>query len=311
MVIDLGTAVQRYLNQITAERCHSARTIRLYRWQLGRVAAWMGAETPLHLLTRERISAHFQERAGVIKAKAQASEMTTLSSLLRWAEIEGHITRNPMATMKRPKTPRSLPIYLDEPEVRRLLNQPARDTWHGLRDFAALIVLLNTGLRVIELCNLDLGDFDAERAELAIRSGKGGRPGRVPLNPSVLGVLTLWLRARGEAATQAIFVNQFKTRLTPTTIRQRMIRYGQAAGISREKLTPHKCRHSCATLLHFRGVDIVEIQEILRHADISSTRIYTHSRRDEVRNAVNLLDLGLPAETGAVGQIPQIAGGAK
>jgi integrase/recombinase XerD len=201
--------------------------------------------------------------------------------LLAWATRTKHLVVNPAADMALPRLPKRLPrAVLSVSEAERVLAQPDLTTALGLRDRAILEVLYSTGLRRMELVGLDLPDIDAERAVVLVREGKGKKDRLVPIGARAIAWVHRYLdsvrprlvRARDPAA---LFLSARGTRIRPTRLTERLHRYVVAAGVGKPG-SVHIFRHTMATLMHDAGADIRDLQEILGHAQLSTTEIYTH-----------------------------------
>lgn len=165
---------------------------------------------------------------------------------------------------------------INENQLSRLLNSPSDDSLKSLRDKAILELLFSTGLRVSELCNLDLDSIDMSRDEFSVR-GKGEKVRLVFLSDQAKDCLKSYLSKRKDM-NEALFVNLTKepSRLTPRSVERIVKFYAIKAGISNKKVTPHIIRHSFATDLLQNGADIRSVQVMLGHSNVSTTQIYTH-----------------------------------
>lgn len=214
-----------------------------------------------------------------------ARAVVVVRSLYRFLTEEGRIPADPGADVPAPRVPLGLPKALTEAEVTALLAAPTGDDATARRDRAVLEVLYGTGLRISEMVGLSLGDVDLN-AGLLRAFGKGSRERAVPLGSHARAALHAWLepdhgraelvppqwRRRGDA--EAVFLNQRGGRLTRQGAWLVVKKYGTAVGLS-HKLSPHVLRHSCATHMLARGADIRAVQELLGHASISTTQVYT------------------------------------
>lgn len=196
---------------------------------------------------------------------------------------------SPAAHIHNPKQPRKLPIYLIQGELVKLLEAPARGDAAGCRDHAILCALAFTGCRLSELVGLNLRDVNLEARQIRVL-GKGGKERIIPLNDIVLGAINEWLAVRLNVPSQALFLSRLNDRLTGRSIENIVRKYALLAGVFRERLSPHKLRHTFATLLHASEVDILEIQALLGHSSITSTQIYTHTSSTRLRSAVEKLN---------------------
>jgi integrase/recombinase XerD len=219
----------------------------------------------------------------------QANKLTAVRMLLAWATRSKRITVNPAAELEMPRLPKRLPrAVLSVSEMERVLAAPDLATALGLRDRAILEVLYSTGIRRMELVGLDCTDVDPERGTVFVREGKGKKDRMVPIGERAI----LWThryldhvrptliehaarRSVRNRSTKALFLTAHGTRLKPTKLTDRLHRYLVNAGIEKPG-SVHIFRHTMATLMHDAGADIRDLQEILGHAQLSTTEIYTH-----------------------------------
>jgi|SRR5690606_22535142 site-specific recombinase XerD len=223
----------------------------------------------------------------------------SLRVLFTWCVQEGHLAENPTEDLARPKLPRRLPVYLTRDEVDRLFAAPDQTTPAGRRDHAILITLAYTGVRLSELVGMNTIDIDFPRAQIRV-FGKGRKERLVPLNDRVVAALRAMLEdsernpAPGE---KAVFLNLKGRRLTGRAVEDIVKACALKAGLPQRNISPHKLRHTFATLLHGKNVDLIDIQALMGHASLASTQIYTHTNAGRLRGAVERLpDLAKPAE---------------
>lgn len=202
----------------------------------------------------------------------------------------GHLETSPASVIHNPKLPKKLPIYLIDSELQKLLSAPDPSDVGGCRDYAILVTLGFTGMRRQELVGLDLDCIDFERRTLRVM-GKGSRERLIPMNQYVVNALNAWLDVRPAMGDpKAVFLNRRGGRLTGRSIVNIVSKYVQKSGIGKARISPHKLRHTFATLLHLNEVDILEIKTLLGHASITSTQIYTHTNTTRLRTAVDRLN---------------------
>lgn len=160
-----------------------------------------------------------------------------------------------------------------------------------VRDYAFLATFAFTGVRLSELTEMNLGDLDLESRTVRVL-GKGSKERILPLNDTVIGALEAWLAIRTPAdpSDPAVFLNHRGTRISPRGIELLVAEYVRAAGIIKKGVSPHKLRHTFATLLHIYGTDIIEIQALLGHSSVTSTQIYTHTSSPKLKAAVKNLE---------------------
>jgi integrase/recombinase XerD len=271
---------------LTAERGRAANTITAYRRDLRGYVAW------LHSSGRrldEVVEADLVAYVGALRGRGLAPSsvaraLVPVRSLHRFLAAEGRTPVDPGAHVERPRVPRGLPKALSEAEVGRLLDAPVGEGPIVLRDRAMLEVLYGTGVRVSELVGLSLGDVDLDAALLRA-FGKGGKERIVPVGVPATRALAAWLgpggrpllapeqwRRRGDA--EAVFLNARGGRLSRQGAWDVLRRYAVQVGLT-GRLSPHVLRHSCATHMLDHGADIRAVQELLGHASISTTQVYT------------------------------------
>jgi integrase/recombinase XerD len=277
--------VEDFLVWLSAERGRSPNTISAYRRDLA--AYWRHLHAggiTLAEVTEDDVAGYVAVLRGVGRAPASvARALVAVRSLHRFLLVEGHLPSDPAADVEVPRVPQGLPKALSEPEVEALLGAVAGQDPIAARDRAILEVLYGTGLRISELVGLSLGDLDLERAVLRA-FGKGSKERVVPVGRLAREALVAWLETgrpalvpprwarRGDA--EAVFLNQRGGRLSRQGAWGIVRGYGDQVGLG-DRLTPHVLRHSCATHMLDHGADIRAVQELLGHASISTTQVYT------------------------------------
>jgi integrase/recombinase XerC len=223
-----------------------------------------------------------------------ARKLSTLRSFQRYLVRVDRLDSASFTAVRTPRQDRRLPGCLDERQVAALLSAPDAESFSGLRDRAILETIYSAGLRIGELVSLNCGDLDAGRV-LRIR-GKGRKERLAPIGRYALEAIDAYQRQREAAFGAAggaapLFVNRFGRRLSDRSIRRNLQGYLLAAGLQ-EHVTPHTLRHSFATHLLNAGADLRSVQEMLGHASLSTTQIYTHlttARLMEVYNQAHPL----------------------
>jgi site-specific recombinase XerD len=226
-------------------------------------------------------------------ASTRSAKLSAISSFYRYLESKGYVESNPTERIERPKINDPLPKYLTAKEANQLLDTVlASPKINGTRDYCILALFLNCGLRLDELRSINVEDISSERKTLVV-TGKGSKQREVPLNDMVLGAVEDYLLVRkGEkiaGGEKALFTSrQTHKRLSREAIQKMVERRLQEAGLGGKHLSTHKLRHTAATLMHQAGSDIRVVQEVLGHASLSSTEIYTHvssaQKAEAVRN---------------------------
>ncbi len=281
--------VRGFLEHLRFERNLSPETLRAYGRDLRDFTAHLGARVPLtqvdHLVLRTYLA---QLRRRGLSRRYIARKMSAIRSLFRYLAREGLVENNPTAMVSSPKLEKRLPRVVTRDEMERLLTAPPPGTPLGMRDRAMLELLYASGLRISELVSLDLGALDMEMEILRVR-GKGGRE-RVAImgRPAVM-ALTRYLKggrpallARGRgSAGEALFLNARGDRLSVRGARFVVARWIMRAGVD-GRATPHTLRHTFATHLLDGGADLRAVCELLGHASLSSTQIYTHVSREKL-----------------------------
>ena len=207
------------------------------------------------------------------------------------------VTRNPFRRVTLPKRPESAPAFLTPDEVHRLLDATEANRYvaRGIRDQAAVTMLVYTGLRRQELLDLTLSDVDLEEGLVRIRRGKGGRGRVVPLLPEVVAALRDWLEFRPSCDHAGLFMNHMHQPLGRHGLHNLFRRALRVSGIRREGITLHTLRHTFATLMLRGGCDLRSLQRLLGHASLETTAIYLHSDLASLRRAVDAISLGVSA----------------
>jgi integrase/recombinase XerC len=194
-------------------------------------------------------------------------------ALIRRRELE----RNPATGLRAPKAPRTLPKPLDVDQMVGLL-EAATDDVLERRDLAMWELFYSSGLRLVELTALNVSDIDLREGMVLVRRGKGGKSRHVPLGAHAKQALETWLTARDgycPGERQAVFLSRRGERIAPRTVQARLARWQHKLGIS-ERLHPHRLRHSFASHLLESSGDLRAVQELLGHASLSTTQVYTH-----------------------------------
>jgi site-specific recombinase XerD len=204
------------------------------------------------------------------------------------------VPRNPFRRVTLPKRPESAPAFLTPEEVGRFLDATEANRYvaRGLRDRAALTMLVYTGLRRQELLDLSLSDVDLEEGLVRVRRGKGGRGRVVPLVPEVISALRDWLEFRPSCDHARLFVNHMNQPLGRRGLHDLFRRALRISGIQREGMTLHTLRHTFATLMLRGSCDLRSLQRLLGHASLETTAIYLHSDLSSLRRAVDAISIG-------------------
>ncbi len=276
----MATGVTRFLSHLHVERRLSPHTLAAYRRDLQRLLRFCHAQG---ITAWEQLDAH-QVRHFAATLHRQGlggrSIQRHLSALRGCCEFllgEGVLRHNPGRGVAAPRTPRRLPAALDVDQMQRLLDIDADDPL-ARRDRAILELFYSSGLRLAELCGLDVNDVDLADATVSV-TGKGRKTRVVPIGRQARTALRGWLDVRdtfgAPAGETALFLSRRGRRLAPRSLQQRLDHWARRQGLA-ENVHPHLLRHSCATHLLESSGDLRAVQELLGHADIATTQIYTH-----------------------------------
>ena len=288
--------VEEYLTWLAVERGRSRNTLAAYRGDLTAYSGWL-AERGLVLdaVGEADIIGYVGALRASGRAPASVARATsTVRNLHRFLAEEGRTGADPAVDVAAPPVPLGLPKALSEEEVTALLDAVVGYEAVHRRDRAILELLYGTGMRISELCGLSLGALDAD-AGMARVLGKGAKERVVPVGRPALAAVADWLGpggrprlvpdrwARRNDAT-ALFLNQRGGRLSRQAGWAIVGRYGRLVGLG-DRLSPHVLRHSCATHMLDHGADLRVVQELLGHASVSTTQIYTKVSGERLRTA--------------------------
>ena len=278
----MNTALQErvdgFLEHLRSERRCSVHTIRNYRIDLARFTAWLSRQELADTDATDadiRLFAAAEHRGGLSPRSIQR-RLSAVRAFYRWSSREMGVRRNPATTVTAPKARKRLPGALDADQMARLLAIPG-DTPLVRRDKAMLELLYSSGLRLSELVALDLGELDVADGTVRVL-GKGAKERIVPVGRYALAAYQDWLRVRGEFAAAdepAVFVSQRGRRISHRSVQARLDHWARHQGIG-ARVHPHLLRHSFATHVLESSQNLRGVQELLGHADIGTTEIYTH-----------------------------------
>ncbi len=217
-----------------------------------------------------------------------ARRIYAISSLCRYLVNYGYAEVNPCRQVVLPKKARRMPAVLTLEEARRVLRvaDDHRCPWMGFRNRAIIAVLLFCGLRRQELVNLKLSDVDLRSRWLKVRRGKGGKGRSIPLAPEAAEAIRDWLEFRPEVDHEYLLTGLGGRRLGKNGLVSAFRRVAKCAGVDRRGVSLHTLRHTFASLLLQEGADLVSIQELLGHSDLSTTAIYLHLDAAHLQGAV-------------------------
>lgn len=282
----LPLEAEEFLTWMTAERGRSANTLAAYRRDLD--AYWRrlcDVGLDLQTVTGADIEAYVAARRAAAAPSSVARQLAAIRMLHRFLAAEGLRPDDPTGDLEGVRVPAGLPKPLAEAEVASLLDAVTGSDPVALRDRALLEFLYATGARISEVCGLSIGDVDLEHRTARLY-GKGAKERLVPVGRVAVQAMGEWLgdagrrylepirwARRGDA--EAVFLNQRGGRMTRQLAWSVVKAYGRRAGIDEAHLSPHVLRHSCATHLLEHGADLRIVQELLGHASVSTTQVYT------------------------------------
>ncbi|MDC7807431.1 tyrosine recombinase XerC [Luteimonas sp BLCC-B24] len=268
--------VDAFLAHLQVERRMSAHTLDAYRRDLAALVSWTEAagRRELRALQGDDIRAFVAAgHRGGLSPKSLQRRLSACRSFYQWLLKHGHIAANPAAGVRGPKAPRNLPQVLDVDEATQLVEVPVEAPL-GLRDRALLELFYSSGLRLSELVALRWRDLDLD-AGLVTVLGKGSRQRSVPVGSHACRALADWRADSGGAAQAPVFPGRGGGPITARAVQLRIRLLAQRQGLFK-RVHPHLLRHSFASHVLESSGDLRGVQELLGHADIATTQIYTH-----------------------------------
>ena len=280
MSCGFAEALEQFLQHLKSERNYSEHTISAYRRDLQRLAFEAGIEENSPVADIDsfcvRSTLAPMRDAGMAPRSLQRY-LSSLRSFFRFALRNGWCKTNPIADIKAPKTPRPLPKVLDVDQTKQLLDAPRADNWINRRDSAIIELLYSSGLRVAEVASLKINDLDAREGIVRV-VGKGNKTRLIPVGVAALQAVKIWLEVRSTGLageSTHLFISQQGQALSTRAIQLRLQKIGVEQGMQ-QRLHPHLLRHSFASHMLESSGDLRSVQEMLGHANISTTQIYTH-----------------------------------
>ncbi len=292
--------IESFLNYLLVEKGYSEHTIAAYRNDLtgladftGKESAKQGAVPSWPGFTRQNMLSYMldlKERGYV--ATTVARKVAASRSFFNFLVAEGVIKNDPTENMSSPTVGKALPKPIPVNQVRQLLEQPAKlSTAEARRDRAMLELLYASGMRISELVSLNLGDVNSKGDCFVRCFGKGRKERVIPLYEQIASTVQEYVdnerpRLAHGKEDRALFLNARGERLTRQGFWQKLKEYVRSAGLSND-ISPHTLRHSFATHMLSGGADLRSVQELLGHANISTTQVYTHLTSEHVRRSYN------------------------
>jgi integrase/recombinase XerD len=295
----LQEVIDEYIASLSSKeqgRGTNQNTIVAYRNDLKQVCSYLKRQQieNWQQVTHEHIAGYLQEMrdAQAYRPATIARKLAALKTFFRSLESTGTITSDPIEKLEAPRIQRELPHILNQEQIADLFSHVNAETPTGVRDFAMLHMLYATGMRVSELISLDLSDFNADGATIVCpgRNGRNRRERVLPLSALVVEATKRYLEStrRGlvtrHPEEQALFLNHHGERLTRQGFWLIIKGYARQAEIT--EITPHMLRHSFAIVMLQRGVELRSVQELLGHAHLSTTQVYSQLARESVATGV-------------------------
>lgn len=297
--MDFWDALDAFISHIARVEGLSPETVRAYEGHLEAYGSWARrARIDALAPTVRDLRRYLAElKAAACAPRTVAAHLSALRSFFQWCELEGIVAVDVASTIQTPKIPQSLPKTLSPAQMRALMAAPDLRTSEGLRDAAMLELFYASGARISELAALDVESLSFSDRTLRL-FGKGSKERIVPLYRRALDAVARYLEAgrpellaaagRAERAGErrALFVSKRGNRMNAAALRYRFRTLARMAGLPAD-VTPHAMRHTFATDLLAGGADLRSVQELLGHASLSTTQLYTHLTPDRLKDAVH------------------------
>ena len=271
--------LQRFQTKLRIERRLSPHTLKNYQRDLDNLCRFCDQQgiDDWATIDEQHVRQYISQRHRQgLSGKSLQRELSAFRTFFRFLITEGLIKYNPATEVQAPRSRRKLPDTLDVDKVKRLVEIKGDDPL-TVRDRAILELFYSSGLRLSELLSLDLMDIDQQEGLVQV-TGKGNKTRRIPIGRHALTAMTHWLKVRNDLVANdenAIFVSQHGHRLAARTVQKRLKDWAKKQGID-VRVYPHLLRHSFASHVLESSQDLRAVQELLGHADISTTQIYTH-----------------------------------
>lgn len=279
--------IREYLSYVKVEKGLAKNSIESYEGDLAKLTAW-AAKNSLNIvsLTREDLREWMIDLGRTsLSVNSKRRLISVLRGFYKFLMVDGHNTKNPAENLDVPQKGQYLPKFLNQAEIESLLAAPDVSTETGLRDKAILELMYSSGLRVSEVVTLQINDIDLDAGILTC-TGKGSKTRRIPVGSSAVEWLKSYLalrRKKEDIEVQNLFVTPSNAPLNRQGIFLFIKEYAAKCGLA--DVSPHTLRHSFATHLVQNRADIRSVQQMLGHADISTTQIYTHMTDAHLRKS--------------------------
>jgi integrase/recombinase XerC len=290
----VDTCLKRFILHLGIERNLSEHTISAYESDLKQFMAFLRDQLgsrKVNVRSIDRLSirhflSHLRSRGA--KGTTLRRKLAAIRGFTKYLCLREDLEADPAAAIRMPRKEKHLPSFLDEAEVEKVMGLPGKAAFGGSRDLAVLEVFYSTGIRLSELHGLDVSDMDLFGEAIKVR-GKGRKERVVPLGRMATRAIKSYLQERhkhldrlGRTREAALFVNRFGRRLGRRGI-QKMVRHYLGRVCTLRRTSPHVLRHTFATHMLERGADLRAVQELLGHASLSSTQVYTHVTTERLK----------------------------
>ncbi|MFH1355262.1 MAG: tyrosine recombinase XerC [Candidatus Omnitrophota bacterium] len=276
--------IDKFIRYLEIEKNYSKHTILNYRLDLGGFSKFVSGIDPqkVDYFTLRKYLATLKEKS--LRNRTVNRHLSSLRSFFRFLTRDGYIKTNPILILSSPKLEKHLPQFLTEEEVTKLIEsvlpKDQKDI-PGLRDRAILETFYSAGLRISELVGLNTEDMDFIGGIIKVR-GKGKKERVVPIGDIAISSIRKYIEKRNKQS-EAVFLNRSNRRISSRGVRNIVFKYLQRVRM-RSGISAHTLRHSFATHLLNRGADLRTVQELLGHANLSTTQIYTHLTTDRLKS---------------------------
>jgi len=276
--------INKFLTYLEIEKNASAHTLTNYHMDLRQTRDFLQGKDvqKIDRLDVRKYLAHLKGKN--LRKRTVARKLSALRSFFRFLMRDGYIKSNPLTGIISPKLDKSLPLFLDVHKVAKLIEAPENKGVFALRDRAILETLYSTGMRLSELTGLDVDRVDFIAGMVKVL-GKGKKERLIPIGDKALRTIRDYLELRTKNV-KALFLNKNNRRLTGRGVQDLVNKYIRIISL-KGKISPHTLRHSFATHLLDKGADLRSVQELLGHASLSTTQIYTHVTTERLKSVYN------------------------
>lgn len=281
--------IKQYLDYLRIEKVLSGRTIEIYTRDLSEFVKFI-KKSSFNKLART----HIREFLCFLAKKnnqpiTRRRKLTSLKNFFQFLESENLIKNNPVKNIAMPKVKEKEPSYLTEVELRKLMEIIKKDkSRHQKRNELIVTIFIETGIRISELVNLDVGDIDAKSKTIIVKR-KGGQKQSIPINAKL--ARKIKQASREKEMDEPLFFSSFKKRITQRRVGMLIQKYLKSAGITKPNISVHSIRHSFCSRLLEKGVNLKTIQILAGHKNISTTERYLHIDKSRLRKEVRLAEI--------------------